>query len=259
MKRCYNKTILWVCVFAFMILMFSSFQPYKNKTERFATELDGEDLNNHSCPKLMMNSVYLKKHYKNFTKDQKTIASFMEPGLSEQYMETESKKYLKGMCIIPDNKMSSYNLKLQEDPVKGGPSQICKASFRNPKTNSMTDVILPYVSDVNSGCALVFSDYANDPNKVKDVLNNLNTLSNEYNEQLRQKNLEQKNSKQNEFNTYNNADKQLNRERQNYDTQTTKLADNVGQTQSSLDMTKAINNQVTQQNRYLKNKLTSTW
>jgi hypothetical protein len=242
-----------------MILIVTAFQPYHSKRERFANELDGENINNHSCPKLMMNSAHLKNHYKNFTKAQKTIASFMEPGLSEQYMETESKKYLKGMCIIPDSKITSYNLKLQEDPVKGGPSHICKASFRNPKTNSMTEVVLPYVNDVNSGCALVFSDYANDPNKVKEVLNNLNTLSNEYNEQLKKKNLDQKNSKQNEYNTYNNADKELNKQRVNYDSYNTRLTGSVSQAQSELDMTKAVNNQVSQQNKILKNKLTSTW
>jgi hypothetical protein len=259
MKHCYNKTFLWVSLFALMILIVSALHPYKHTTERFATELDGEDLNNHSCPKLMMNSVYLKNHYKTFNKDQKTIASFMEPGLSEEYMETESKKYLKGMCIIPDNKINSYNLKLEEDPIKGSPSQICKASFKNNKTNKMTDVILPYVNDVNSGCALVFSDYGTNPNNIKGVLNNLNTLSNEYNEQLKQKNLDEKKVKQNEYNTYNNTDKQLNNARQNYDNQNSKLTGSVSNAQSSLDMTKAVNNQLTQQNNQYKTKLTSTW
>jgi hypothetical protein len=263
MKHCYNSTILWVSVFALLILIVSTLHPYKNTNkngERFAaTELDGEDLNNHSCPKLMKNSVYFKDHYDTFNKDQKSIVSFMEPGLSEEYMETESKRYLKGMCIIPDDKMNSYNLKLEEDPVKGSPSQICKASFKNKKDNSTTDVVLPYVKDVNSGCALVFSEYGKEPNKIKEVLNNLNTLSNEYNEQLRQKNLDQKTNKQNEYNTFNSADKQLNRRRRNYDNQNTKLTSNVSQVQSALDMTKAENNQVTQQNKHLKNKLTSTW
>lgn len=258
MKRCYNYTILWVSVFALMILIVTALQPYEYKKERFA-ELDGEDLNNHSCPKLMMNSVYLKNHYKKFNKEAKAIASFMEPGLSEEYMETESKKHLKGMCIIPNDKLISYNLKVQEDPIKGGPSQICKASFLNKKTNTTTDVVLPYVSDVNSGCALVFSEYGNDPNKVKEVLNNLHVLSNEYNEQMKQKNMDQKVTKQNEYNTFSSTDKELNKQRKSYDGKTTNLSSTVNQTQSQLDMTAAVNNQLNQQNQQLKNKLTSTW
>ena len=258
MKHCYNNEIFMVSAFALIILIYVALQPYMYHAEAFA-ELDGEDINNHSCPKLMMNSVYLKNHYKGFNKNAKTVASFMEPGLSEQYMETDSKQYLKGMCVIPDNKIISYNLKLQDDPVKGGPSQICKASFENKKTNGITEVVMPYVRDVNSGCALVFSEYGNDPKKVEEVLSNLYILSDEYNEQVKQKNLEQKNSKKNEYNTYNNTDKQLNNVKDKYNGMNSRLVSKTSREQEQLNMTNAVNYQLRQQNQQLKNKVTSTW
>ena len=257
MKRCYNYTTLWVSIFALLVLVLVAVQAYR--IEGFVTKLDGEDLNNHSCPKLMNNSVYLKDHYRNFNKNAKMIASFMEPGLSEEYMETESKKHLKGMCIIPDDKISSYNLFVQEDPVKGGPSQICKASLSNNITNEVTEVVMPYVSDINSGCALVFSDYGNDPKKVETLLDNLNKLSNEYNERVKAKNTEQKNMKQNEYNSFQNANTQINNEEQKYNRKNDNLSRRQEQKQRELDMVNAVYNQQKQQNQYFKTKLTPTW
>lgn len=261
MKRCYNYEILWVSVFALLLLVVAALQPYR-PTERFAVEvkeLDGEDLNNHSCPKLMNNSIYLKDHYKRFNTNAKMVASIMEPGLSEKYMETESKKHLKGMCIIPDDKIPSYSLFVQQDPVKGGQSQVCKATLTNKTTNNVTEVVMPYVSDVNSGCALVFSDYASDPNNVEKLLNNLHTLSDEYNQQVKQKNIELKNVKQNEFNSFANANRQINNERRNYQGMTNELVPQVNKRQTELDMENAQYNQQKQQNQIYKTKLTPTW
>lgn len=260
MKYCYKYRLFWVSVLALLLLIIVSPQPYK--MESFADNikpLDGEDLNNHSCPKLMNNSVYLKDHYKNFNKNAKTIASFMEPGLSEEYMETESKKHLKGMCIIPDDKIGSYKLSVQEDPVKGGPSQICKANFIDNNTNEVKEVIMPYVSDVNSGCALVFSDYGNDPKKVETLLDNLHKLSNEYNEKLKATNTEQKNTKQNEYNSFDNVNQQINKQTSQYVKMNDIISDKTQTTQKDIDMTNAVNYQLQKQNQYLKERLTSTW
>lgn len=256
MKRCYNYGIFWISFFAILLLIVVALQPYK--TEGFST-LDGEDLNNHSCPKLMNNSAYLKNHYKNFNDNAKMIASFMEPGLSEEYMETESKKHLKGMCIIPDDKIVSYNLFVQEDPVKGGPSQVCKANLTNKITNEVTEVVMPYVNNVNKGCALVFSDYGNDPKKVETLLNNLDQLSNEYNEQVKAKNIELKNTKQNEYNSFENANRQIQSEEQKFKTMNDALLPELQETQNQFNMKNAVYNQQKQQNMYYKNKLTPTW
>lgn len=259
MKRCYNYEILWISVFALMILVVVALQPYQHRIKELYKELDGEDMNTHSCPKLMMNSIFLKNHYKNFNKNAKTIASFMEPGLSEEYMETDSKKQLKGMCIIPDNKIFSYDLKIQEDPMKGGPSQICKGVIQDKKTSQLTEVVMPYVRDVNSGCALIFNEYGNDPKKVEDVLNNLHILSNEYNEKAKQRNLDQKSIKQNEYNSFVSTNQQLKNEGKRYDGMNRTVSTKVNQTQPELDMTNAVNYQLKQQNSQLKDKLTSTW
>jgi hypothetical protein len=260
MKRCYNYEILWVSIFALLLLVVAALQPYK--TEGFAVnakQLDGENLNNHSCPTLMNNSIYLKDHYNKFNKNAKMIASFMEPGLSEEYMETESKKHLKGMCIIPDNKITSYNLFVQEDPVKGGPSQICKASITDNITREEKEVIMPYVSDVNSGCALVFSEYGNNHKQVERLLDNLHILSNEYNEKVKANKIEQKNVKQNEYNSFDNANTQINNEERTYNNMTTNLTPEVQRSQSQLDMVNAVYNQQKQQKQYYENKLTPTW
>jgi len=259
MKRCYNYEILWVSVFALIILVVVALQPYKAETKEMFEKLDGEDMNSHSCPKLMNNSLILKDHYKKFNKNAKTIASFMEPGLSEKYMETDSKKHLKGMCIIPDNKISSYELNLMDDPVKGGPSQICKGVLEDKKTNKTIEVVMPYVRDVNSGCALVFNDYANDPKKVEDVLTNLQKLSDQYNEKAKQRNLDQKDRKQNEHNSYISTNNQLNNQRQNYDARTRTVSSSINKTQPELDMINAVNYQLRQQNQQLKEKQISTW
>jgi hypothetical protein len=259
MKRCYNYEILWVSVFALLLLVVAALQPYTTEDFSQAKQLDGENLNNHSCPKLMNNSIYLKDHYRKFNRNAKVIASFMEPGLSEEYMETESKKHLKGMCIIPDDKIGSYNMFVQEDPVKGGPSQICKANLVNKQTNEVTEVVMPYVKDVNSGCALVFSEYGNDPKKVETLLDNLNKLSNEYNENVKAKNTQQKNIKQNEFNSFDNANKQINNEAMKYSRQNTRLSRHQQQKQRELDMNNAVYNQKQQQNKTFKDKLTATW
>lgn len=260
MKRCYNYELLWVSIFALLLLLVAALQPYK--LENFADkikQLDGEDVNNYSCPKLMNNSVYLKDHYKNFNKNAQLVATLMEPGLSEEYMETESNKHLKGMCIIPDDKIGSYNLFVQEDPIKGGPSQICKATLTNKTTNETTDVVMPYVSDVNSGCALIFSEYANDPKRVETLLGNLQKLSDEYTEQLKQKNNDQKNRQQNQYDSFSSANKQIRQQTQNYQNLNDVLSTKQQQTKSTLDMTNAINNQLKQKNKQLKDRSVSTW
>lgn len=259
MKRCYNYEILWVSIFALLLLVVVALQPYKHAEGFSVKQLDGDDLNNHSCPKLMNNSVYLKDHYKNFNKNAKIIASFMEPGLSEEYMETESKKHLKGMCIIPDDKITSYNLFVQEDPLKGGPSQICKANLVDNNTNEVTEVVMPYVKDVNSGCALVFSEYGGDPKKVETLLDNLHKLSNEYNEKVKATNTEQKNVKQNEYKAFDNVNQQINKQTSKYNKMNNVISDKTQTTQSDIDMTNAVNYQLKQQNEYLKQRLTSTW
>jgi hypothetical protein len=260
MKRCYNYELLWISIFALLLLVVVALQPYRIET--FADkikQLDGEDLNNHSCPKLMNNSVYLKDQYKNFNKNAQLIASLMEPGLSEEYMETESNKHLKGMCIIPDDKIGSYNLFVQEDPIKGGPSQICKATLTNKATNTTTDVVMPYVSDVNSGCALIFSEYANDPKQVETLLGNLQKLSDEYNEHVKQTNTEQKKRQQNQYNSYSSANKQIKQQTQSYQNLNDELSTKQQQTKSELDMTNAINKQLKQTNKQLKVRSVSTW
>lgn len=260
MKRCYNYEILWVSIFALLLLCVAALQPYN--TEGFSVkskELNGEDLNNHSCPKLMNNSVYLKDHYKNFNRNARTIASFMEPGLSEEYMETDSQKHLKGMCIIPDDKISSYNLFVQEDPVNGWPSQICKATFTDNVTNEEKEVVMPYVSDVNSGCALVFSNYGNNPKQAEILLDNLSKLSSEYNEKIKAKNIQQKNIKQNEYNSFENVNRQINNSENTYNRTNERLSIKRDQKQRELDMATAIYNQRQSQNQQYKTKLTPTW
>jgi hypothetical protein len=257
MKRCdFNYELLWIGMIAVIVLLVVSLQPYKVNKEAFNVQpLDSEDPNNHSCVKLMRNSVFLKDHYNKFSKDAKTIASFLEPGLTDVYMETDTKQQLSGMCIIPDTKLSSYKLEIIEDPIKGAPSRMC----RGVSNDSKVEVNMPYTHDGLNGCALTFSEYNNDPRKIENVLTNLHLLSNEKKEQIKKKAEEQINIKQNELNTMSSVNNQIVRQDRMYDRMNTRKVDQINQLSPSVDMNSNKNRELTTKNTELKNRLRSTW
>jgi hypothetical protein len=259
MKKCYNKVLLWVGVFAILLVVVVSIQPYNtffSKTEKYTTEPNGEDPNNHSCVKIMKSSPYLKAYFDKFNKNAKTIASVLDPGLSDQYMETDSVQVLKGMCIIPDgDKMTSYKLNIESDPNKGGTSSRCRAVSQNGKI----DLVLPYINDKVSGCGIVFSEYGNNPKKIERVLNDLYYLSNEENEKVKAKVKDQKNEVSSTLEILTGVNRGLVRRANNNNGKKARTDKEVNELQPTIDMHQQNNEKLMSINSNLKNRLTSTW
>lgn len=256
MKTCYDNKLLWIAIFALLVFIITSLQPYHY--EKFvvdAGELDGEDRNNYDCAKLMENNIYFKDKYQSLNDNAKTIVSMMQPGLSEQYKETGTEKYMKSMCIIPKCKMDLFSFKLEQDPIKGGESKQCRATTKDGKV----EVIMPYVSDVTSGCALKFNDYAQQPEKVEILLNNLVKISDESNQKIKDNSINLRNVRQNEVNTLNEHNDNLQAEKNSYFDKNQQQVNQINELLPKVNDVETKYNDLQKQKQSLTDSLNTNW
>lgn len=213
-------------------------------------ELDGENANNHSCVKLMKAyPLFDTRSWNNFRPEAKSVAHSLAPGMTDIFMETDTKTVMKGNCVVPELSMSSYNLTKETR----GDETVCVGQSEDGKVN----VVLPYMNDKVSGCGLVFNKY--DANKMEKVLLDLHYLSNEQNEKVKDKAKTKVAPLQNTVNAFNLLNNTINSQTSQYRGLATNAQARIDETQSSYDKEMANTSQLTAKNAELKARFTSTW
>jgi len=217
-------------------------------------ELDGENANNHSCVKLMKAYPLFETKFDSwslnkFKPEAQSVAHSLAPGMTDMFMETDTKTVMKGNCVVPALSMSSFNLTKETR----GDDTVCIGQSEDGKVN----VVLPYMDDKVSGCGLVFNKY--DANRMEKVLLDLHYLSNEQNEKVKDKARAKVAPLQNTVNAYNWLNNTINSQTAQFAGLANNAQTNVNQTQSAYDTATASTSQLTAKNAELKARFTSTW